>query len=126
MAGFYLFSVVVGGFSAILAFGLMKMEGIAGIRGWRWIFIIEGVITCLLALLAYVTIIDFPDKVIEKRNGQFLTAADVEMIKARIDRDRDDSAADPITWGKVGTHLSDFKLWVLYVFFLLPTDASPC
>jgi len=114
MAGFYLFALLVGGsFSGILAFGLTKMESTAGIRGWRWIFIIEGVITCVLALIAYVTIIDFPDKVLEKRNCKFLTAADVDMIKGRIDRDRDDSAADHITWAKVGKHLSDFKLWVL-------------
>jgi len=94
----------------------MGMEGIAGIRGWRWIFIIEGVITCVLARIAYDCIIDFPDKVLEKRNCKFLTVDDVDMIMARIDRDRDDSAADSITWIKVREHLSDFKLWVLYVF----------
>ena len=124
MAGFYLMSVLVGGFSAILAYGLMQMSGTAGMLGWRWIFIIEGIITCLLALLAYVTIIDFPDKILEKRNGKFLTANDVELLKARIDRDRDDSVADPITWAKVGKHLSDLKLWVFALMFMCSTTPS--
>jgi hypothetical protein len=39
LAAFYLFSVLVGGFSSILAYGLMQMEGVGGERGWRWIFV---------------------------------------------------------------------------------------
>jgi sugar phosphate permease len=113
LAGFFLTAVLVGGFSAILAYGLMQMDGIGGLAGWRWIFIIEGIITVVLAITAFFTIIDFPDKVLTKRTGKFLSAADVAIIKGRIDRDRDDSVADPVTWAKVGTHLADFKLWVL-------------
>jgi hypothetical protein len=113
MVGFYVVTVCINGFSSIMAYGLMQMDGIQGIRGWSWIFIIEGVITCVLALIGYVLIIDFPDKVLQRRNGKFLSARDVMILKARIDRDRDDSTADSITWGKVGKHLSDWKLWVL-------------
>ena len=29
------------GFGSILAYGLIHMEGVGGLRGWRWIFIIE-------------------------------------------------------------------------------------
>lgn len=114
MAAFYLISVVVGGFSNILAYGLVQLKGKAGLNGWRWIFIIEGLITCLLGILAFFVIIDFPDKVREK-GKKFLTEAEVEIIKGRIDRDRDDSVADPLTGAKIKKHLCDFKLWALYV-----------
>lgn len=124
MAGFYLVSVVIGGFSSILAYGLMQMENVGNLRGWRWIFIIEGIITCIVAVVAFFTIIDFPDKVLEKRNGQFLTASEVEVLKARIDRDRDDSVADPLTWAKTGKILSDFKLWVFALLFMCNTMPS--
>ncbi len=33
---FYLIGVIASAFSGIIAFGLMHMEGIQGIRGWRW------------------------------------------------------------------------------------------
>lgn len=36
LGGFYLFSVAIGGFANLLAYGLMQMEGVAGIRGWQW------------------------------------------------------------------------------------------
>lgn len=68
--------------------------------------------TCLLGIASYFIIIDFPDKVRHNRET-FLTAEEVEIIKARIDRDREDSVDDGLTWAKVGTHLSDWKLWAL-------------
>lgn len=47
MAGFYLVSVLGGGFSNILAYGLMQMDGLGGQAGWRWIFIIVSTILYL-------------------------------------------------------------------------------
>lgn len=44
-AAFYLLGSFFAGFGGILAYGVSKMDGIAGREGWRWIFIIEGVIT---------------------------------------------------------------------------------
>ncbi|KAK3669494.1 hypothetical protein LTR78_010641 [Recurvomyces mirabilis] len=48
---FYPIGSLASALSGILAYGLMQMGGVAGIRGWRWIFIMEGVITCSLGLL---------------------------------------------------------------------------
>lgn len=39
LAIFYLISVLASGFSSILSFGLIQMEGVAGFHGWRWIFV---------------------------------------------------------------------------------------
>lgn len=43
---FYGVGCVVQSFAGILAFGLMQMDGIQGLAGWRWIFILEGVVSC--------------------------------------------------------------------------------
>ncbi|KAI9763517.1 MAG: hypothetical protein M1840_000470 [Geoglossum simile] len=119
LAAFYLFSVLVGGFSNILAFGLMQMEGLGGLRGWRWIFIIEGLLTQVVALLAWFLIIDFPDKAHKKKN--FLTAEDAEFIKKRINNDRGDAVADMLTLKKLGSHLLDWKLWSFALMFMSTT-----
>ncbi|CUS09223.1 unnamed protein product [Tuber aestivum] len=117
LAGFYLLSVFIGGFTSLLSYGLMHMNGIQGLAGWRWILIIEGVLTVIVALLAYFVIVDFPDKLLQRRKP-FLTESDIEIIKARIDRDRDDSQSDPLTWSIVGHHLSDWKLWAYALLFM--------
>lgn len=44
-AFFYLIGVVATAFGGIMAYGLMQMDGLSGYRGWRWIFIIQGIVS---------------------------------------------------------------------------------
>ncbi len=39
---FYLIGSMASGFGGILAYGLMQMDGLANLSGWRWIFIVSG------------------------------------------------------------------------------------
>lgn len=50
----------------------MQMDGIGGKSGWRWIFIMEGILTVLVGLLGFVILVDFPDKLAQKKKA-FLT-----------------------------------------------------
>ncbi|ODH38519.1 hypothetical protein ACO22_02282 [Paracoccidioides brasiliensis] len=118
LAQFYLFSVLIGGFSSILAFGLMQMQGLRGYLGWRWIFIIEGLITQLVGIASWFLIVDFPDKA-HKKN--LLTSQEAEFIKQRIENDRADAVPDPLTWAKLGKHLADLKLWAFALMFMSST-----
>jgi len=37
---FYCAASLAGAFSGILAFGISKMDGVGGLAGWNWIFIL--------------------------------------------------------------------------------------
>lgn len=37
------------------------MDGVGGLHGWQWIFIIEAIPTLLLAFAAYALLPDFPE-----------------------------------------------------------------
>jgi hypothetical protein len=37
------------------------MGGLSGLTGWRWIFIIEGILTMVLGVIGYWLLVDFPD-----------------------------------------------------------------
>jgi len=65
-----------------------------------------------VAIVAWFLIIDFPDKAHEKG---VLSEDEANYMQRRIEKDRNDSAPDALTWGKVGLHLRDLKLWALYV-----------
>ncbi|KAK8118187.1 uncharacterized protein PG998_006468 [Apiospora kogelbergensis] len=39
-----------GAFSGLLAFAIAKMDGIGGMEGWRWIFILEGLLTVVMGV----------------------------------------------------------------------------
>ncbi|EEY22931.1 pantothenate transporter liz1 [Verticillium alfalfae VaMs.102] len=77
---FYLLGCVASAFAGILAYGLMQMNGLANLTGWRWIFIIEGIITCLLALLGYWLLVDFPDS--RRKTWNFLGERELQSIWA--------------------------------------------
>jgi len=51
---------LAGAFSGILAYGISFMSGTQGRLGWSWIFILEGVATIAVGLLALVVLVDFP------------------------------------------------------------------
>lgn len=48
----------------------MQMKGLAGLNGWRWIFIIEGLMTVVLGIAGYWLLVDFPDAT--RQNWSFL------------------------------------------------------
>jgi MFS family permease len=53
-AVFYLIGSMASAFAGILAYGLMQMHGLAGLEGWRWIFIVRiGPICDLFVLIRY-------------------------------------------------------------------------
>lgn len=120
LAAFYLISSLASGFAPLLASILMQMEGLANFAGWRWIFIMEGIMTVVIGCIAFAFIIDFPDKVLDSKH-KFLTKAEVEIIKFRIDKDRKDSEVDPITLATVIRHLRDWKLWI-YALLMMGTS----
>ena len=77
-AMFFSAASVAGAFSGILAYGIAKMDGVGGYEGWRWIFILEGILTVLVAILAYFTIYDFPE------TAAFLTPEEKEWVIHRL------------------------------------------
>lgn len=59
----YLFSsaAIAGAFGGLLAYGIGFMDGICGLRGWRWIMILEGIPTVLIGIATWFFLADDPD-----------------------------------------------------------------
>ncbi|KAI0921740.1 hypothetical protein AcW2_006624 [Taiwanofungus camphoratus] len=49
---FYASASLSGAFGGLLASAILKMQGIAGLAGWRWIFILEGIATIIIAIIS--------------------------------------------------------------------------
>jgi len=52
MAIFFSAATAAGAFGGLLARGIMEMRGVAGLSGWNWIFILEGIITIIVGMCA--------------------------------------------------------------------------
>jgi hypothetical protein len=54
------FCNLAGAFGGAIAFGVGHINGTAGLEGFRWLFIIEGIITLLSAFLLWLYLPDYP------------------------------------------------------------------
>ncbi|PGH05697.1 hypothetical protein AJ79_06713 [Helicocarpus griseus UAMH5409] len=117
---FYLIGCVASALSGILAFGFSQMGGLHGLGGWRWIFIMEGVLTIIVGFLVYIFIVDFPDKA--HKAWRFLNENECAFIIRRLNKDRGDGDAEPFSVGKFLRPALDLKIWGLgMIFFCLTT-----
>lgn len=57
---FYCASALSGAFSGLLAAAIAQMDGVAGLEGWRWIFILEGLATVCIGIMCFILLIDTP------------------------------------------------------------------
>ncbi|KAF8753737.1 Major Facilitator Superfamily [Rhizoctonia solani] len=81
MAIYYAAATVAGAFGGLLARGISEMRGVGGLEGWSWIFILEGLLTIIVAAVAYFFIPDDPS------TAHFLTSAERDEVIRRLDDD---------------------------------------
>lgn len=63
VTAFFMSALVVSGMIAGPVSGLIlqSMNGVAGLQGWQWMFVIEGLPSCLLGVLVYFYLDDKPE-----------------------------------------------------------------
>jgi len=72
-------AILSGAFGGLLAGAITGgLDGAHGIRGWRWLFIVEGAATIGWALIAFFVLLDFP------ANSKGLTEREREIAIARL------------------------------------------
>ena len=108
------FVLATGG---IVNFGLQQLDGARGLAGWRWMFLVQGVIAMSIGLATYFWIVDFPDKA--HRSFHFLTADEQALALKRLDEDRGDVQPKPFVLREVLKHGLDFKIYGFAIMFFL-------
>ncbi|KAI9689363.1 MAG: hypothetical protein M1822_010014 [Bathelium mastoideum] len=107
-------ATIAGAFSGLLA-GISFMDGVAGLAGWRWIFILEGILTVLVALGSYFFVHDFPE------TARFLTKEEQAFVVHRLKYDGDDRRSgnpqrieqnNEIDWKYVKMAFRDWQIWL--------------
>ncbi|RDX55469.1 MFS general substrate transporter [Lentinus brumalis] len=75
---FYASASLSGAFGGLLATAILKMDGVAGLAGWRWIFILEGIATVVIALTSSIFL---PADI---QSAKFFTDEEREFALARL------------------------------------------
>lgn len=102
----------------IVNYALNLLDGRAGLAGWRWMYLVQGLTTCVIGALTFWWMVDFPEKASE--SFYFLSDTEVRVAVRRIQIDRGDVEPEPFSWRKIGVHFLDPKLYgFACMFFLL-------
>ena len=118
-AVFYLIGSMASAASGILAYGIMQMNGLGNLSGWRWIFIIEGLITCVFGITGYFLIVDFPE--LASKSWHFLNEREAAFMVARIEKDRHDAIPEAFSITAYIKNAFDSKVWAFASLFGLTT-----
>ncbi|KAL5344041.1 MFS general substrate transporter [Aspergillus crustosus] len=109
-------------FAGLISAGILSgMDGVGDLAAWRWLFILEGMATVLLGLLAMAVLPDFPG------TTKWLSEAERVVAQARLAVDAGsadllDEEKVPITRG-IGRALRDYRVW-LFACLQMATTAS--
>jgi sugar phosphate permease len=94
------------------------MEGVGGLRGWRWIFIMPGAITVALAIPVYFFIAEFPSK------AGWLSKEELAIMRWRLKEDRGEALDEQLTFRESLEVLADWKIWAMASLLIWPTAGS--
>ncbi|GES63203.1 MFS transporter [Aspergillus terreus] len=91
-----------------------RLDGVNGLAGWRWMYIICAIITIPIGILGYFVLPGTPDK----PNRLVLNQADIEQSKARLARhghnnDTSDTRTGQFSLRTVLRILRNWKFWAL-------------
>ncbi|RXW17305.1 hypothetical protein EST38_g8547 [Candolleomyces aberdarensis] len=110
--------------ASFLAFGVLRMRGILGKAGWRWLFLVEGLLTLCIGIATFFKMPPGPTqtKTWYRPKGWFTDREEVIAV-SRILRD-DPSKGDmhnreALTLRLLWKAILDYDLWPLYIIGLL-------
>jgi len=87
---------------------LMKMDGIGGMHGWQWLFLIEGIIPIVLGVVTWVLLPDHP------RDARWLSIDEKQWIEAELAREQ---AQHQHHVAELRHALPDARLWLLSALY---------
>ncbi|KAL3465791.1 major facilitator superfamily domain-containing protein [Aspergillus heterothallicus] len=104
---FFSSTTLAGAFGGLLASGLGKMHGLCNLAGWRWVFIIEGILTCVVAIALFFLLPDFPEE------AKWLTEEERTYMRAKLAQDSGHAGTD----SSMGLHdvldvFKDYKIFI--------------
>ncbi|KAH8882343.1 MFS general substrate transporter [Thozetella sp. PMI_491] len=112
---FYISAAILSGaFGGLLAGAITSgLDGVHGIAGWRWLFVVEGAATAGWSCIAYFILPDFPS------NTRWLTERERELAILRLEADHAQTRTEDMPpLGHLGALKQCVKNWRVWLFVL--------
>lgn len=113
IAAFYAFAYLSGTLSGVLAFTISHLNGRAGLPGWRWLFIIEGMPAVLCAFVTFFLLPSYP------ADAKFLTETERKAVLSQIPNIQPKATDKTFNWKQVKSLFKDTTTYTFYFTWLL-------
>jgi ACS family tartrate transporter-like MFS transporter len=105
---------LAGVFGGPLSGALFKLHGVYGLRGWQWLFMLEGVPAVVLGLVTLVYLVDRPG------NAKWLSQVERDWLTDIIEREQQTyRVAHDLTLFQVLKHRRVWQLCLLYFSIII-------
>ena len=91
----YMSSALSGCLGGLIATGIMKMDGMRGLRGWQWLYIIEGALTIAWGLACFYLMAD------TYKNARYLSERQKFIMAVREAQEEAYSKDDGFSWVEI-------------------------
>ncbi|GLI81804.1 hypothetical protein PoHVEF18_010195 [Penicillium ochrochloron] len=129
LALFWFVDSMSGVIASFIAYGVLHMRGVAGREGWRWLFLIEALISIVIGFLSFLFLVPGPTQTQTWWNPKgYFSEREEKIIVNRVLRD-DPSKGDMhnrqgLSLKMLWQSLKDYDLWPIYaigILFEIPT-----
>ncbi|CAI6089327.1 unnamed protein product [Clonostachys chloroleuca] len=109
LAALYVFQMIGSAFGGFIAAACLTLDGRHGIAGWRWLFIVEGVVTIGCGLIFAMIMPEYP------HNARLLKPVERDFAVWRLECEAGAGEAneDTTALGGLKEALLDIKIWAL-------------
>ncbi|KAI8581695.1 hypothetical protein K450DRAFT_294064 [Umbelopsis ramanniana AG] len=115
LAWFWAIQSFASAFSGFLSFLIFRLAGVAGLEGWKWLFLIDGILTDVVAVISYLYLpkaLSTPNRLSFGKKTWF-TERELQIAVTRLIRD-DQTKREQyrhITLDDVKQTVLDTRLW---------------
>lgn len=83
--------ILASAFSGLLASAIAKLDGVRSLSNWRWIFILEGILTAVVGIASFFIVSDFPNE------AKWLSERERQYVLERTDANHTAAAGAAVT-----------------------------
>ncbi|KAI8668480.1 hypothetical protein NCS55_00874200 [Fusarium keratoplasticum] len=103
----YTGNILATAFAGLIAAGIFYgMDDLAGIAGWKWLFILQGAVTFVIAVVGYFVLPDFP------QTTWWLTQEERDLAYNRMELDTVANKGETSTWKGLQQAAKDPMVWI--------------
>ena len=114
-------ATLAGAFGGAIAYGVGHMNKVHGLSAWRWLFILEGIPSCLSSVVIFFLLPDWPE------TAKWLSSEERAFATHRMLNQGSSGRGKAMTWEDAKATLTDWRLYFHYavrsVFFFWLTSA---